>query len=821
MKHRLPIAAALCFLAGCSEDIPDLEQVRERGYIEFERGHLDSASAIADDGYRRAVKAGARAAAWSLDVLKAEVLLARRDMKSALVLLAKPAPPGVQPEARVRWLMTRAFVLCELGRHQDASQRGRGPDDLLATAAAIANEISSTRLIAEVALRHGTCAIAREDYEQAERSFRRALTLARGAGLRHLEGQAADSLALVRLQTSRYDDAADWLRLALGTSPTDMDKSKMLGNLGWSYTVLGDAEKALPPLQESAEIAGRLGLTEDAAYALYNLGLVHFQLRDLRSARPNLLRSLALMRKLGQRDDLREVLDLLQTVEIQAGNSAGAEAHAREEASLVADHDSGRAPPPTLVEAQLLAQRGQLDQARATYERVGASTGQAEQKWRAFAGIASVEVARGRPQAAEDAFRQASSAIEAMRAELEQDTFEFLLFSSLVEFYGRYAAFLVDRGRGAEALALVDRSRGRVLWEHLGSGAPERAPDRFEPAARAAHAVLLSYWLGERSFLWVVTADSTEVHELPPAAELRAMVESYQAQVQRSRDPLRAGLRDATELYRILVQPAASHIPRGSRVIIVPDGALHQLSFDTLVVPSPAPHYWIEDVVTMRAPSLGLLTAPRPSAAPPDRELLAIGDPVQPSAQYPALPNAGREMAEVASHFPPEKTLVVTGSEATPTAYGEADPSRFEYIHFAAHATSQSEQPLDSAVVLSEKDLNYKLYAHDIVRTPIHAELVSLSACRGAGARAYRGEGLVGFAWAFLRAGARHVVAGLWNVEDASTAHIMSGLYARLAAGTPPAEALRQARLELLHSTGAYRKPFYWGPFVIYVQQQG
>jgi CHAT domain-containing protein/Tfp pilus assembly protein PilF len=819
MKRGLPIAAALSFLAGCSDTPADLEQVREQGYAELERGHVDGAAALADSGYRRAVTAGDRVAAWSLRVLQAEILVTRRDPKVAMRLLVEPPPPGVPPEVQARGLMTSAFARCELHLLGEREPR-TATDDLLTRAETIAQNLSSTRLVAEIALRRGNCDFDHGNYEQAETQFRRALTAASSAELRRLGEQAAGSMALVRVQTSRYDDAADWSERALAMSPTDVDRAKMLGNLGWCYRMLGDADKALPPLRQAGEMAARLGLTEDVEVVEYNLGHVHLQLRDLRASRTSFGRALALARKLGRREDQQELLGLLQTVALQAGDLPGAEALAREEASLLAASGTSRERPPTLVEARLLAQRRELDRARATYERIASSAAQPELRWRALAAIGDLEVSRGRPREAEQAFRLASEAIEDMRSKLEQDTFDFLLFSSLVEFYGRYAAFLIDQGRAGEALALVDRSRGRVLWERLDASAPLRGPERFEPAARASHAVLLSYWLGERSFLWVVTEDATEVHELPPAAELRSLVERYQALVQRFRDPLRADTSEATALYRILVAPAQAHIPKGSRVVIVPDGALHQLSFDTLVVPSPAPHYWIEDVVAMRAPSLGLLTAPRATATPPDRDLLAIGDPVQPSSQFPVLPNAGREMAEVASHFPPGKTLVVTGSEATPTAYGDADPARFAYIHFAAHATSQSEQPLESAVVLSEKDLSYKLYAHDIVRTPIHAELVSLSACRGAGARAYRGEGLVGFAWAFLRAGARNVVAGLWNVEDASTARIMSGMYARLTAGVPPPEALRQSRLDLLHSAGAYRKPFYWAPFVIYVQQQ-
>ena len=91
-------------------------------------------------------------------------------------------------------------------------------------------------------------------------------------------------------------------------------------------------------------------------------------------------------------------------------------------------------------------------------------------------------------------------------------------------------------------------------------------------------------------------------------------------------------------------------------------------------------------------------------------------------------------------------------------------------IHFTAHATANVESPLDSAVVLSGPDDGYKLYARDVAETPLRADLVTVSACRSAGERTYSGEGLVGFAWAFLRAGARNVIAGLWDVDDRSTA---------------------------------------------------
>jgi CHAT domain-containing protein len=59
------------------------------------------------------------------------------------------------------------------------------------------------------------------------------------------------------------------------------------------------------------------------------------------------------------------------------------------------------------------------------------------------------------------------------------------------------------------------------------------------------------------------------------------------------------------------------------------------------------------------------------------------------------------------------------------------------------------------------------------------------------------------------------VVAGLWEVDDASTAKLMGGMYAQLRNGASPAQALRTAKMAMLHSTGPYRKPYYWAPFQV------
>ncbi len=234
-------------------------------------------------------------------------------------------------------------------------------------------------------------------------------------------------------------------------------------------------------------------------------------------------------------------------------------------------------------------------------------------------------------------------------------------------------------------------------------------------------------------------------------------------------------------------------------------------------MPTPQPHYWIEDVEVAVAPSLAIAASKPAAAAERDASLLLIGAADYKGTEYKPLEKAGTEIREIQSRFPNATKTVYTGPQASPDAYRNSQPGRFSLIHFAAHAEASNASPLESAVILSHHGGAYKLYARDVIDVPIHADLVTISACKSAGVRAYAGEGLIGFAWAFLQAGARGVVAGLWDVSDTSTEPLMNEFYGRLASGEDPVAAMRQAKRSLL-SQPSYSKPFYWAPFQLYLR---
>jgi CHAT domain-containing protein len=254
-------------------------------------------------------------------------------------------------------------------------------------------------------------------------------------------------------------------------------------------------------------------------------------------------------------------------------------------------------------------------------------------------------------------------------------------------------------------------------------------------------------------------------------------------------------------------------------VVIIPSKLLSLVNFEALVVPEPQPHYWIEDVDVQVAGSLALLAGSRSTQRPARsaKTLLAIGAPIEASKDFPPLKFAPAEMKIVQNHFPATERVAIIGKDATPQAYGSSNPGQFRYVHLDTHGLASDLNPLDSAIILSPgPDNRYKLRAQEIKDIPLRADLVTVSSCYGAGIRWYQGEGIVGLAWAFLRAGAHQVIAALWEVDDASSPQLMDDFYGELTQGKSAAEALRHAKLKMLHSPDFHRHPYYWASLQIY-----
>ena len=683
------------------------------------------------------------------------------------------------------------------------------------------------QLLGDVALREGTLDFLRGDGATAESAYRDALRLARDERDQFLEAAALGSLGLVATRQEHYDESIDWDQAALHLSErlgAKTSVARILGNMGWSYFSMGDFENALALYQQAEKASSESGLVADRIYWLIDVGNAYFQLHDYISSGSSYRDALSLAQKLGDKQATTECYENLAVLELEKDQFDSAQHYANEiSRQLQSSRDSSLTPYSTLIDGWIA--EGQHDNGRA--EQLFSSVAldprvETSLRGEAQARLAMLYVETGRISDAERAFRNASDMIDSVRSSIRNEELRISFLANGAELYENYVDFLVSQRREQVALRIAAQTRARTLVEGLGLDSrrqsAEIAAADWNRVARRENAVILCYWLGLRhSYLWAITPSRQfKLFQLPPADQIDAAVRSFGDALLGPRDVLATANASGRSLYEMLIAPAKNLIHRGSRVIIVPDGSLCGLNFEALLAPEAALHYWIDDVTISYSDSLLLIGTPHKWPALPHGKLLLIGDPVPPGDDSPRLPQAAAEMRSVEKYFP-SNSRILAGSEATPESYLASTPEQFSFIHFVAHGTSSRTRPFESAVILSREGDSFKLYGRDVVKHPLKAQLVTISACHGVGLRNYSAEGLVGLSWAFLRAGAHGVIAALWDVNDASTADLMDRLYGGMGKGKDPASALRDAKLALLHSGTIYQRPFYWAPFEFYM----
>jgi CHAT domain-containing protein/tetratricopeptide (TPR) repeat protein len=814
----------------------------------FRQGKLADSQQEAERGRKR-FQASNPKWAGKFTLLEAEATVWRGQYEDALRLLAGQ-PISNDTEETIRKLALEGIIFTHQQQFSVA--------DLKLTQAAGICMSADYPACGDVLRARGILAEKQAQHDDAKEYLLDTLSYAKAHQDKLLEASATLNLGWAAMQINHFDEAVDWSRTAYRSS-VDLgaeDKVQIAsGNLGWAYYQLGDSEKALGYFLEAEKSAARLGNLRDELKWISTTGYVYQATGDQTRAMQSYRQALDLARQIDSKEDIVNALEDLAHVSVENGKVDEASAYIDQVTPMErAGGNRQDALDLMLTRGMLAASRRQDQQAESLFrtvenDPVSPTTMQLE----AGDELAKLLALEGNTEAAEHAYKATLATFESARAQLKHEDSRLPFAANATRIYDDYIHLLVSEGRSDDALAAADQSRAQTLAQGLGvaESKASRHPAALNPRqiAQKAGATLLFYWLGtEHAYLWAVTPAKITLFPLPAQAEIVARAGRYRRALLDAEDPLEARNEDGQALYRLLVAPAANLIRRNAPVMILADGALSQLNFETLLVPGPSPetsqssnpvaemHYLLDDATLLSAPSLAMLAAAKPARAQ-DRNLLLLGNPVSPNQDYPSLPLFGSEMTQIERHFGASHLAVFAGRQATPAAYLTGNPAQYAYIHFVSHAVASRTDPLDSAIILSGSALSgstlsgsalsggeasgdsFKLYARDIMQHPIDARLVTISACYGSGTRSYAGEGLVGLSWAFLRAGAHSVIGALWEVSDDSTPRLMDNLYQGLEAGQEPAVALRGAKLKLLHSQSRFRMPFYWAPFQIYTRR--
>jgi len=325
--------------------------------------------------------------------------------------------------------------------------------------------------------------------------------------------------------------------------------------------------------------------------------------------------------------------------------------------------------------------------------------------------------------------------------------------------------------------------------------------------------------------------------------------------------------RAALHLDALVVNPLHNQLTEVSHLILAPDGKLNLVPFEALI--DSQGHYELERYLVSYLSSgrdLLRLAAHRASRSPavivadPDYGSLPPY-PVPGTMVFRPLSGARAEAADLGRYF---SSLPVTNKKATkealaalvgpavlhvathgfytrdqdttraPGSRAPAAPpptasapraSRGIYVEIDGGMSSLSPPPWSSdptealdrsglAMAGANQGAGGIVTAREIAGFDWWGtQLVVLSACQTGVGTVASGDGVYGLRRALVLAGAESQVVSLWNVNDSSARVLMRDYDDELRRGTGRAEALRQAKLNMLHQP-RYAHPYYWAAFI-------
>ncbi|MEH2042917.1 CHAT domain-containing protein [Nostoc sp.] len=262
------------------------------------------------------------------------------------------------------------------------------------------------------------------------------------------------------------------------------------------------------------------------------------------------------------------------------------------------------------------------------------------------------------------------------------------------------------------------------------------------------------------------------------------------------------------KVYKWLIQPAEAALAESKipTLVFVLDGWLRNIPMAVLY---DGKQYLVQKYNIALTPSLQLI---EPKSSKKELKAIAAGLS-EASSGFPALPNVKLELEQIRSQVP--SSILLNQEFTSKTLQNRINSLSFPIVHLATHGQFSSKAEETFIVAWDERIYVKKL--NKLVRTleqnrPEAIELLILSACQTAAGDEQAALGIAGVAF---QAGARSTIASLWNLDDESTAVLMSQFYQELAnKNLTKAEVLRRAQLALLQSP-KYKRPRFWAPYVL------
>jgi len=372
--------------------------------------------------------------------------------------------------------------------------------------------------------------------------------------------------------------------------------------------------------------------------------------------------------------------------------------------------------------------------------------------------------------------------------------------------------------------------------------------DQVQRQLLNSNTALIEYFLGEKqSFIFIITKDKYNLFSLPPQEEIRRSLKAYLKIISNPPKERFYGGLAAKRLCKELLLFHKNVIPDTiENLIIIPDGILYYLPFESLILPTYIQSLEDEFLISrykisyMPSSSSLLFLSKKKKAVSHSKDLLAFGNPsyAKKTAKkkkvtekhseilkefyqnqgfnFSALPYSEKEIKKISRFISQNKRDVYLRDDAKEDVIKKIPLKDYNIIHFACHGFLNEKFPSRSALLLSlDNDVKEDgfLQVREIYNLRMTADLVVLSACHTGKGKLEKGEGVLGLPRIFFYSGVRSVVSTLWIIEDKSSAKFMSNFYYYLSQGMDKAQSLRLAKLKMINSKLSH--PFYWAAFIL------
>jgi CHAT domain-containing protein/uncharacterized protein HemY len=653
-------------------------------------------------------------------------------------------------------------------------------------------------------------------YQKAINYHQQFLEIAEKIGYLKGEADSLGNLGNVYQSLGQYQKAIDYHKKSLDIAKKIGDqgsKARSLGNLGNAYQSLGQYQKAIDYHRESLAMARDIGLRQEEGSSLNNLGVAHYFLGEYEKAIDYLKQTLDIAKKIGDLKgeanslnnlgvayqkinqpaeaikNLEESLNIILKIrgDISRENIAG-----QNRKSFLASNERT-----VITLAEVLIQQNQPEKA---FEWLNLAT---TADLADYNRLINAKVADPDAQKALDNWNTDNQQLEGMRRQL-QDKYSEELAQQIRQFEEKVYKNAETIGQKYPEIAELFETKPTDIAQLQKNIAPDTLVIQPVPLRDK-----VALFLVTREKLIVIQSDAKR-------EELNKLVSEYRTQLANAKN---SDVYDTGgKLYEILIRPIESQIATSSpkNIAIIASGQLRYIPFETLydkkneqVLLKKYPIYYLTRISTSTPPA----TERKPLQG------LAFANP-KPTQEE--LKGTEIEAETISKLFPGSEKYL--GTNATLDIF-KKQAFRFSILHLGTHGCFDlagcPNLGMQANTILFANKEQYNIADAALLGLK-NTELITLSACQTAKEANADGQEISGLAYVLERAGAKSVIASLWNAPDgtkfedksyeAINSIMMAEFYQNLQKGMSKSASMREAKLSLIEK---YPHPYFWSLFIL------